>query len=145
MRALAGLNSLGEQDNLLLGCARYTSSKENVQKMKLALNLRCLDGFRGSSSRGGVLLVFDYILSAYLCLHYVCRHRVDQAAQGGGCVGGGRGCRTQYATPGSVEQRRCARRQGGRRRTELITCECYPSCGREDNGRLAGVQYSWLS
>ena len=63
MRALAGLNSLGEQDNLLLGCARYTSSKENVQKMKLALNLRCLDGFRGSASRGGVLLVFDYILS----------------------------------------------------------------------------------
>ena len=74
MRALAGLNSLAEQDNLLLGCARYTSSKENVQKMKLALNLRCLDGFRGSASRGGVLLVFDYILSAYLCLclHYVC-------------------------------------------------------------------------
>eukprot|EP01044_Picomonas_judraskeda_P004900 COSAG03_NODE_443_length_7873_cov_18.299588_3_plen_87_part_00 len=52
LRTLAGLKPLEEEEDLLLACRRSKSSNDSVARLKAACDLRCLDGWRGPSSRG---------------------------------------------------------------------------------------------
>ena len=57
LRKLGGLEPISFDENLLLACKRNTSSNATVARLKSALQLGCLDGFRGPSSQGGTASV----------------------------------------------------------------------------------------